>query len=78
LAPSGRRGEHSTAYTVGENTAAKQPTRTHAPIVHVYARRSPAELEKICAVIEAVLVEELELIPGNVFITVQPVYAPAP
>ena len=63
-------------YAVGPQVAAEQPADTHAPIVHVYAHRTPEELDRICDVVEAVLVEELALEPGNVFITVQPVYAP--
>ena len=63
-------------YAAGPELATEQPPRTHPPIVHVYARRTPEELDKICQVVEAVVIEELELEPGNVFITVQPVYAP--
>jgi phenylpyruvate tautomerase PptA (4-oxalocrotonate tautomerase family) len=57
-------------YAVGPDLAARQPAGSHAPIVHVYARRTPAEVEKICAVIEAGFGEELGLDP---FVTVQPV-----
>jgi hypothetical protein len=63
-------------YAVGPDLATDQPAGTHAPIVHVYARRTPEELDRICDIVEAVLVEELELEPGNVFITIQPVYTP--
>jgi len=63
-------------YAVGPAVADEQPAASHPPIVHVYARRSVEELDRICDVVEAVLVEELGLDPGNVFITVQPVFAP--
>lgn len=62
-------------HAVGPDVAHEQPAGSHPPIVHVYARRSTEQLEKLCDVVEAVLVEELGLEPGNVFITVQPVFA---
>ena len=63
-------------YAVGADVATRQPRETHAPIVHVYLNRPPDAVERACAVIEDVLARELRLAPGNVFVTVQPVFAP--
>jgi hypothetical protein len=62
-------------YAVGDAVAVEQPRDTHAPIVHVYANRPPDAIERICAALEDALSRELNLEPGNVFITVQPVFA---
>jgi len=64
-------------YAVGADVRTEQPAGTHAPLVHVYARRTTTELEAIGSAVEAALVEELSLERGNVFVTVQPVWAPA-
>ena len=48
-------------YAVGPSLAEHQPADSHAPIVHVYARRTPEEAERICDVIGAVFGEELGL-----------------
>jgi phenylpyruvate tautomerase PptA (4-oxalocrotonate tautomerase family) len=63
-------------YAVGDAVLPEQPPGTHAPLVHVYARRTQAQLEAVCGAIEQALAEELELEPHNVFITVQPVWTP--
>lgn len=62
-------------YAVADDVRTKQPHETHAPIVHVHARRTAAEVEAICAAVESVLVGELGLADGNVFVTVRPVFA---
>jgi phenylpyruvate tautomerase PptA (4-oxalocrotonate tautomerase family) len=62
-------------YAVGGDIRAEQPQSSHAPIVHVHARRTAAEVEAMCEAIERVLVEELGLADGNVFVTVAPVQA---
>ena len=62
-------------YAVGHDVRAEQPPGSHAPLVHVYARRTQAELEAICGAIEQALVEELGLERENVFVTVQPVWS---
>jgi len=62
-------------YAVGADVRTEQPRDSHAPLVHVAARRTAAEVEAICAAVERALVEELDLADGNVFVTVRPVYA---
>lgn len=62
-------------YAVGADVRTEQPRDSHAPLVHVAARRTAAEVEAICAAVERALVEELDLAEGNVFVTVRPVYA---
>lgn len=62
-------------YAVGDSIADAQPAETHAPVVHVYANRPANAVERTCNAIEAVLARELSLADGNVFITVQPVFA---
>lgn len=62
-------------YAVASDIRTEQPRETHAPIVHVHARRTAAEVEAICATVESVLVDELALADGNVFVTVRPVFA---
>jgi phenylpyruvate tautomerase PptA (4-oxalocrotonate tautomerase family) len=62
-------------YAVGDAVRAKQPRDTHAPIVHVHARRTAAEVEAIRDAVERALVDELDLAEGNVFVTVRPVFA---
>jgi hypothetical protein len=62
-------------YAVGDATRVEQPRETHAPIVHVHARRTAAEVDAICDAVERALVDELGLAPGNVFTTVRPVFA---
>jgi hypothetical protein len=62
-------------YAVGSDAVSRQPSDTHAPIVHLYVNRPPDSVERACDVIEDVLARELGLAPGNVFITVQPVFA---
>ena len=62
-------------YAVGDGLAGAQPTDTHAPVVHLYANRPADAIERACDAIESVLVNELSLAEGNVFVTVQPVYA---
>jgi phenylpyruvate tautomerase PptA (4-oxalocrotonate tautomerase family) len=61
------------AYTVGGDVARERRRETHAPIVHVHARRTAAEVDAICDAVERALVEELRLAGGNVFVTVAPV-----
>ena len=62
-------------YAVGDTLAAAQSPDTHAPVVHLYANRPADAIERACSAIETVLVNELSLADGNVFVTVQPVYA---
>ena len=62
-------------YAVGSDAVRQQPSDTHGPIVHVYLNRPPDAVERACAVIEDVLARQLGLAPGNVFVTVQPVFA---
>ena len=64
------------AYVVGDAVAGLQPAGTHAPIVHIYLRRTPEEVERAVAAIERLLASELALDEGNVFVTVQPVEWP--
>jgi hypothetical protein len=61
-------------YAVGDEFADRSRPATHGPIVHVYARRPPEVLERVAEVIEEVLTRELDLDPGNVFVTAQPVW----
>ena len=63
-------------YAVGEAVAYEQQLETHAPIVHVYARRPPDAIERICAAVEEVLTTRLSLPASKVFITVQAVFGP--
>ena len=60
-------------YARGEDLADQQPRATHAPIVHVHLHRTPDETARVVETIERVLVRELAVAPGNVFVTVQPV-----
>ena len=60
-------------YAVGDQVAATQQPGSHPPIAHVYLRRTPEETARVVETIERVLVRELSLAPGNVFVTVQPV-----
>jgi hypothetical protein len=60
-------------YTRGEDAGFAQRRDTHGPIVHLYHHRTPEEVARVVETIEQVLVRELALAPGNVFITVQPV-----
>jgi phenylpyruvate tautomerase PptA (4-oxalocrotonate tautomerase family) len=62
-------------YAVGDAVQTEQPRNSHAPIVHVHARRTAAEVDAICDAVERALVDELGLAGGNVFITVRPVFA---
>jgi phenylpyruvate tautomerase PptA (4-oxalocrotonate tautomerase family) len=62
-------------YAVAGDVRTSQPAGSHAPIVHVHARRSAAEVDAICDAVERVLVAELGLADGNVFVTVAPVQA---
>ena len=61
-------------YAVGDEFADRLRPGTHGPVVHVYARRPPDALERVAEVVQQVLVRELELDPGNVFVTAQPVW----
>ena len=60
-------------YAVGGDVAHEQRPRSHAPVVHVHARRTAGEVDAICAAVERALADELGLEPGNVFVTVAPV-----
>jgi phenylpyruvate tautomerase PptA (4-oxalocrotonate tautomerase family) len=60
-------------YAVAGDVRDVQSGDSHAPIVHVRARRSAAEIDAICAAVERVLVADLGLAAGNVFVTVAPV-----
>jgi hypothetical protein len=62
-------------YAVGKDVAAVQPEADHPPIVHVYANRPRDAIERARDAIESVLCRELSLAEGNVFVTVQPVFA---
>lgn len=62
-------------YAVGGDVRREQPAGSHAPIVHVHARRTAAQVEAIRGAVERALVEELALEAGNVFVTVAPVQA---
>jgi len=57
--------------------AREQPTGSHDPVVHVYHKRPPDAVERMCLAITDVLCRELRLTPGNVFITVQAVHSVA-
>jgi hypothetical protein len=61
-------------YAMGESVANEQPRDSHAVIVHVYANRPPDAIERLSGAIEEVLTGALSLEPGNVFVTVQPVF----
>jgi hypothetical protein len=60
-------------YGRGDDVAYEQRRDTHAPIAHVYLRRSPDETARVVDTIERVLARELSLAADNVFVTVQPV-----
>ena len=60
-------------YTRGDDVGLVQQPATHGPIAHVYLHRTPEETALVVETIETVLVRELALAPGNVFVTVQPV-----
>jgi hypothetical protein len=59
---------------MGDSVAEAQPRDSHAVILHVYAKRPPDAIERLCSAIEEVLTGALSLEPGNVFVTVQPVF----
>jgi hypothetical protein len=63
-------------YAVGDAVADRQQADSHAPIVHVYLNRPRDAVDRVRDVIEEVLVRELSLAAGNVFVTVQPVFLP--
>src|SRR5919112_3551611 len=63
-------------YARGDEVAFEQPTDSHAPVAHVYLRRTPEETARVVETIQRVLTRELSLAAGNVFVTVQPVEAP--
>ena len=65
-------------YAVGEDFADRLRPTSHGPVVHVYVRRPPDVVERVGNVVEQVLARELELNPGNVFVTAQPVWHVAP
>jgi hypothetical protein len=60
-------------YAQGDDVATEQPKATHGPIVHVYHHRTPEQVARVVEVIERVLALALDLAPGSVFVTVQPV-----
>lgn len=53
----------SGAYAVGASRPHVQPRETHPPVVRVYARRTPEEMEWIVRAIESVVQRELDLDP---------------
>ena len=62
-------------YAVGGDAADAQPPASHPPVVHVHARRTPEELERVENAIEQTLTAELDLGEVGVFITTAPVQA---
>lgn len=61
------------AYAVGSTVASFQQAQTHDPVVHIYHQRKEDAVLRMCQAITEVLCRELNLVNGNVFITVQPV-----
>jgi phenylpyruvate tautomerase PptA (4-oxalocrotonate tautomerase family) len=63
------------AYAVGDDASDVQPDATHPPIVHVHARRSPEELERVVDAVVSTLEAELGLDGAGVFVTTTTVRA---
>jgi hypothetical protein len=65
------------AYVRGDLTS-DDAGATFGPIVHVYHHRSPEQLGRAIAAVEAVLARELAIAAEAVFVTTQPVSLPDP
>ena len=63
------------SYAVGEDARDVQPRGSHPPIVHVHARRTPEEWERIVDAVASALAAELGLAEDDVFVTAAPVRA---
>lgn len=57
----------------GDMASGDAPGGRFGPVVHVYHHRTPEQVERVVAAIEAILAAALSLQPGDVFITSQPV-----
>ena len=60
-------------YAVGTDAPDAQPRTSHPPIVHVYARRTPEELERVVEAVARTLAAELDVDEAGVFVTTAPV-----
>ena len=56
-------------YAVGTDAPDAQPRWSHPPIAHVYARRTPEELERVVDAVASTLAAELDVEEAGVFVT---------